>query len=237
MKNMQKLDAIRRQIDEWNLPLTDKCVLLTSLIEALNRVDSTIGHYAAYLKKWSKRSYNDLLLQMPQRVMTAHNHIVTQQDVFDILPNNEFDLAYFDPPYGSHNDKMPSSRVRYSAYYHFLKTVILNDRPALFGVNARREDSKDKYNHNPFEDYHPHVASQALERLIKNARTHYVLLSYNSNGRITIQEIADILCAHGKIIKTIACDFKQNNMAFLTSTKQWLNTDDAHQEYVFLLEK
>ena len=237
LKNMQKLDAIRNQIDALALDDTDKSVLLTSLIEALNRVDSTIGHYTSYLKHWSKRSYKDLLLKMPKRVLSHQEHIVTQQDVFDILPKQQFDLVYFDPPYGSGNNKMPSSRVRYNAYYHFLKTVILNDHPALFGKNARREDSKDKFNKNPFEDYHPHVAANALYQLIKQANTQYVLLSYNSNGRITRSEIVDILYAHGKILKALSCDFKQNNMANLTTTNEWINADTAHQEYLFLLEK
>src|SRR3989338_8292693 len=44
-KNTRKLDAIRDKIDKLNLVWEDKCVILTSLIYALDCVDSTLGHY------------------------------------------------------------------------------------------------------------------------------------------------------------------------------------------------
>ena len=42
-------------------------MLLTSLIEAADRVDSTCGLQMAYVKKWAPRSYNDLELREPDR--------------------------------------------------------------------------------------------------------------------------------------------------------------------------
>lgn len=45
----RKLDAIRDEIDRIAEDPIDKSVLLTSLILALDQVDNTIGHYAAYL--------------------------------------------------------------------------------------------------------------------------------------------------------------------------------------------
>ena len=237
LKNTKKLDAIRDEIEKLNLSIGDKSVMLTSLILALDTVDNTIGHYASYLSKWSKRSYNDLKLVLPQKFEIKTNNKVIKSDIFDVVQKNEYDLAYFDPPYGSNNDKMPSSRVRYSAYYHFLKTVILNDRPALFGKNGRRLDSKDSYNKNPFEDYHPNVAADALNKLIILTKANYIMLSYSSSGRINKKQLIDILSSAGKILKFLACDFKHNNMANLTSTKEWINADSDHQEYLFLLKK
>jgi adenine-specific DNA-methyltransferase len=49
LKNTMKLDAIREEIDKLNLDEVTKAVALTSLILALDSVDSTLGHYAAYL--------------------------------------------------------------------------------------------------------------------------------------------------------------------------------------------
>lgn len=237
LKNTKKLDAIRDEIEKLNLSVEDKSVMLTSLILALDTVDNTIGHYASYLSKWSKRSYNDLNLILPQKFEIKTKNKVIKSDIFDVVQKNEYDLAYFDPPYGSNNDKMPSSRVRYNAYYHFLKTVILNDKPPLFGKNARRLDSKDSYNKNPFENYHPNVAANALEKLLHITKAPYIMLSYSSSGRITKEQLIDILSSEGQILKSISCDFKHNNMANLTSTKEWVNADTGHQEYLFLLKK
>ncbi len=75
-----------------------------------------------------------------------------QKDIFDIAQNYH-DLAYFDPPYGSNNDKMPASRVRYKCYYHIWESVVKNDKPDTFGVSNRRIDTKDHLNINSFEDF------------------------------------------------------------------------------------
>ena len=74
--NTRRLDAIRDEIDKLNLAETEKSVLLTSLILALDRVDSTIGHYAAYLKEWSPRSFKTLKLKVPRFFESEKRHKV-----------------------------------------------------------------------------------------------------------------------------------------------------------------
>jgi adenine-specific DNA-methyltransferase len=129
VKNTRKLDAIRNEIDHMELDPVSRAVALTSLILALDQVDSTLGHYVSYLQNWSPRSYNDLVLRVPAVFTTAEQHQVFGSDIFDVLPSIRADLAYFDPPYGSSNEKMPPSRVRYASYYHLWTTICLNDRP------------------------------------------------------------------------------------------------------------
>jgi adenine-specific DNA-methyltransferase len=141
----QKLDSIRDEIDRIAADPVDKSVLLTSLILALDQVDNTIGHYAAYLAEWSPRSFNKLTLHVPSLQRLRHDHEVRNEDIFSVIESSTAELAYFDPPYGSNNEKMPPSRVRYSAYYHVWTTVCLNDKPPLFGKVKRREDTSDKY--------------------------------------------------------------------------------------------
>lgn len=62
-----KLDSIRNKIEEYNLDWEDKCVLLTSLIYDMDEVDNTLGHYAAYLSKWSPRSYKMMKMTLPKQ--------------------------------------------------------------------------------------------------------------------------------------------------------------------------
>jgi adenine-specific DNA-methyltransferase len=106
IKNTMKLDAIREEIERFEITHQDKCLLLTSLILALDKVDNTLGHYAAYLSKWSARSFNDLELKLPLRIESKPTHTVVRDDIFNVVKNNRFDLAYLDPPYGSNNEKM-----------------------------------------------------------------------------------------------------------------------------------
>lgn len=241
--NTERLDAIRNRIDELSLEWEDKCVILSSLILALDSVDSTLGHYAAYLSSWSPRSFNKMTLQIPRRFKTNQSeHTVLRMDIFDAIRERSFDVAYFDPPYGSNNEKMPPSRVRYGAYYHLWKTVILNDKPQLFGKAGRREDSRDECCSSLFEEYRKdvrgrYIAIDAIDQLIRDVQSDYVLLSYSSGGRATKQELMDSLSSNGTIETMHAIDYKKNVMAGMRWTNEWVNSDVKNQEYLFLLKK
>lgn len=242
LKNTMKLDAIRDEIDKLQLSIPDKSVVLTSLILAMDRVDSTIGHYASYLSQWSKRSYNDMKLIVPRKFDITTNNNVIKDDIFNTIATKEYDLAYFDPPYGSNNDKMPPSRVRYNSYYHIWTSIILNDKPRLFGKANRRTDSRDTVNPSLFEEYKKDengkfIAMKALDKLIKDTKARYIILSYSSGGRATKQDLMDILTTQGKTTKILEIDYKKNVMSNMCWTSEWINTDDEHKEYLFLLEK
>ncbi len=241
MKNTMRLDAIRDKIEEYGLEWEDKCVLLTSLIHAMDAVDNTLGHYAAYLAGWSTRSYNDLQLKLPKRHSLKTTNKVTRGDVFDAVKENH-DLVYLDPPYGSNNEKMPPSRVRYSAYYHIWKSIILNDKPKVFGKANRREDSRDTFSPSVFEEYRCNengnfIAMQAIKDLIEQANAHYILLSYGSGGRATKEELNDVLHSNGKVIAVREINYKKNVMSNMRWTNEWINSDGKYNEYLFLLEK
>ncbi len=241
-KNTQKLDAIRTKIDEMQLNWEDKSVALSSLILALDKVDSTLGHYAAYLSKWSARSYKDLHLKVPQRYQLTGNNQVTRTDIFDQISENMYDLAYFDPPYGSNNEKMPSSRVRYQAYYHFWTSVIKNDQAKVFGKANRREDTRDKKAVSVFEEFRKNkenkfIALEALHQLIQKTQAKYILLSYSSGGKATKNELHNMLNKAGKLVKVLEIDYKKNVMSNMRWTHKWVNSDGKHHEYLFLLDK
>ena len=241
-KNTRKLDAIRDEIDCLNLSWEDKCVLLTSLILALDKVDSTLGHYVAYLSEWSPRSYKDLKLILPKRFPIISQNTVIRNDIFDTVSKNEYDFAYFDPPYGSNNEKMPPSRVRYNSYYHIWTTIIQNDKPDLFGKANRREDSRDTVTGSVFEEFRKDddghfIAMKALGELIKTTRSRYILLSYSSGGRANKQELTDIMNDSGKMLKAIEIDYKKNVMGNMRWTNEWINSDGKYHEYLFLMEK
>jgi len=241
-KNTRKLDAIRNAIDDLDLAWEDKSVILTSLILALDKVDSTIGHQAAYLSNWSARSYKDLKLALPLRFTHSGEHQVMRGDVFKAITSNVYDFAYLDPPYGSNNEKMPSSRVRYQAYYHLWTSVILNDEAKLFGKANRREDTRDEQAVSVFEEFRKNeddqfLALEALKQLIENVQAKYIMLSYSSGGKATKAELYKILRSSGKVLKAIEIDYKKNVMADMRWTNQWINSDGRHCEYLFLMQK
>ncbi len=247
-KNTMRLDAVREQIAAWrnrgDIDTVTESVLLTSLILALDCVDSTLGHFSSYLKHWSKRSFKDLTLRLPRICYNPdyEKAEVLQGDIFEVIKDREWDFAYFDPPYGSNNTKMPPSRVRYASYYHLWTSVILNDHPQVFGRASRREDSRDKVSASVFEDFRVddqghHLAMDAIDRMIRETKAHYVLLSYSSSGRATRDELLDILNDNGRITEVLSLDHANHIMARMQWTRKWLNADADHKEYLFLLEK
>src|SRR3989344_2855058 len=244
LHNTKKLDAIREEIDKITNNKIEKSVLLTSLIIAMDKVDSSVGHQVSYLKKWAPRAYNTMKMEVPRLIIDDKQHQVYQKDIFDLVNDIEVDLAYYDPPYGSSNELMPPSRVRYASYYHIWKTICLNDKPKLVGVANRREDVGDTISGSIFEEFRKndegqYIVIEAIERLIKNTPAKYVVLSYNNNGRATFEAIKDILENLKKKISIIEMDYKKNVMATITrTTNEWINEKNGvNKEYLFIIHK
>ena len=241
--NTKKLDVIRPEIDKVAESSVEKSILLTSLILALDKVDSTLGHYASYLREWSPRSFNTMKLLMPLMETKSTHHKVMNKDIFQALHKVKADLCYFDPPYGSNNEKMPPSRVRYASYYHIWKTICLNDKPDLAGKTNRRADCSDRVAGSIFEEFRKNtngkfIALTAIERLIKECPSQYILLSYNNGGRATKEEISAIISQHCKKSKIFSIDYKRNVMSGMRWTHDWTKSnEEKNKEFLFLMEK
>ncbi len=241
--NTRKLDAIRAEIDRLRLSDVERAVLLTSLILALDEVDSTLGHFASYLHDWSPRSYRQLHLQVPRLIPKKQNHTVYRRDIFDLLPDVEVDLAYLDPPYGSNNEKMPPSRIRYAAYYHVWTTICLNDCPLLFGKAKRRADTSDRVAYSVFEEFRQNekgrfVAVEAIERMLREVHARYILLSYSSGGRATASELNEVITGTGNVIALEEVNYRKNVMSNMRWTHEWIReAEKPNREFLFLIEK
>ena len=241
--NTRKLDAIRQEIETLKLDPIERAVALTSLILALDRVDSTLGHFSAYLREWAPRAYKELVLKVPEIFTSEGDHQVHQADIFELVPRVSVDLAYFDPPYGSNNEKMPPSRVRYAAYYHLWKSVVLFDKPTLFGKAKRRKDTSDPLAASIFEEFRRNddgqfIAVQAVAKLIRETQARWILLSYSSGGRATAQQLNEVMQSNGKLLTVLELDYKKNVMAGMRWTHEWVDiAEDPNREFLFLLEK
>ena len=241
--NTKKLDAIRPQIDQISESSIEKSILLTSLILALDKVDNTLGHYAAYLRKWSPRSFNTMELRMPLIESSPSHHKVLHKDIFQALKEVRADLSYFDPPYGSNNEKMPSSRVRYASYYHIWKTICLNDKPQLVGQANRRKDCSDQKSSSIFEEFRKNkngdfIALKAIRRLIKECTSPYILLSYSNGGRVAKEDICKVIEEQSQKAQVFLIDYKKNVMAGMRWTHDWIKKEENKNiEFLFLIEK
>src|SRR3984957_13145844 len=105
-ENAARIDAARDCIESEYAGSPLYPLLLTSLIEAADRVDSTTGVQMAYVKQWAPRSFNPLELRVPELLAGPGRAI--RGDALALTasrPNHtgaalgHFDLAYLDPPY------------------------------------------------------------------------------------------------------------------------------------------
>ncbi|PIT92158.1 MAG: DNA methyltransferase [Candidatus Harrisonbacteria bacterium CG10_big_fil_rev_8_21_14_0_10_42_17] len=243
--NTMKLDAIREEIDNIAKDEVEKSVLLTSLIIAMDKVDSSVGHHVSYLKRWAPRAYNTMRMVVPKLIIDDKKHKIFNNEIFDLLDDVKVDLAYFDPPYGSSNELMPPSRVRYASYYHLWKTVCLNDKPKVVGVADRREDVGDVVAGSIFEDFRKnedgrYIVIDALKKLIDKTNAKYIVLSYNNNGRATFDAITGILRELKMKCSILEMDYRKNVMATMAWTNEWLSSgheDIKNKEFLFLIQK
>ncbi len=227
---LNRLDAIRKEIDKFNG--IDKSVLLASLLLALEKVDSNLGHFSSYLRDFSKRSYGDLLLKVPA-CNSKRNHQVFREDIFKLLERDlEYDLVYFDPPYGSNNNNMPSSRVRYQQYYHLLDTIVRNDEPEIFGKVGRRRDAECGVFEEFRKDGDKFIVQDSIEDLLNKTRSKYIMFSYNNNGRLPIPDLLELLgdC------KILQIPHKSSVMSNMSWEKGWERDLSKNTEYLFLKE-
>jgi adenine-specific DNA-methyltransferase len=185
--NGARVDAIRDALrDEFaDSPLFP--ILLTSLLEAADRVDSTTGVQMAYLKSWAPRSHRALRLRRPQLLPgTGTAMRVDALDVASWLP--EVDLAYLDPPYNQHS---------YFRNYHVWETLVAWDAPSHYGVACKREDCRDPVTHSPFNS--KRKIRDAIARVVADVRARVVVLSYNDEAWMALDELVDLCSPRGAV--------------------------------------
>lgn len=182
-KNGERVDAMRDAIEDGYAGSPLYPILLTSLIEATDRVDSTTGIQMAYLKRWAPRSGNDLELRVPD-LIPGGGHAVLG-DVFDVVDGiRHQDLIYLDPPYNQH---------RYFTNYHIWETLVRWDEPEHYGVACKRSDARDDSTKSVFN--RKREAPQALRRLFDacHAKCDTLVVSYNDESWVGKPEMSAAL--------------------------------------------
>ena len=197
-KNGARVDAIRDVLesDFCGSPLFP--ILLTSLMLAADRVDSTAGLQMAYLKDWAPRAHRELELRVPELLPGAGRTVRGDaRDVVATLPPTE--LMYLDPPYNQH---------RYFTNYHVWETLVRWDDPEPYGVARKRVDSRDELTKSVFNRKRQMPA--AFGQLLGAVRAETVIVSYNDESWITAEQMVGALrdAGHDEV-RLLAFDAKR----------------------------
>jgi adenine-specific DNA-methyltransferase len=196
-KNGARVDAMREAIQQKQLDPELEAVLLVSLMEAADRVDSTTGVQMAYLKQWAARAANDLHLRMPDVLprASAGKGSAHQLDAADAVATLRADVAYLDPPYNQH---------KYLGNYHIWESLVLWDKPEVYGIACKRIDCKER--DSAFNSRTRSLAS--LTHVIDSVQAKHLVVSFNNEGYFDRETMEALLRTRGEVV-VIETDFKR----------------------------
>jgi adenine-specific DNA-methyltransferase len=186
-ENGARVDAIRNAVEERHRDSPLYPILLTSLLEAADRVDSTTGLQMAYLKQWAPRAFHPLLLKVPELLNGPGRSIRAdaRQAVGSIGP---VDFAYLDPPYNQH---------RYFTNYHVWETLIRWDAPDHYGIACKRADAKSASTRSEFNSRQ--TMATALAEIIDNLEASVVVVSCNDESWLSRDELITMCSVRGHV--------------------------------------
>jgi adenine-specific DNA-methyltransferase len=194
-ENGARIDAVRSVIEAEYAGTPLWPVLLTSLLEAADRVDSTTGLQMAYLKQWAARAGRPLSLRVPDLLPGPGRAV--RGDACNLVGTGalpDVDLAYLDPPYNQH---------RYDSNYHVWETLVAWDAPDHYGVACKRAELRDPATRSAFNGRR--TMPVALAEVVTKVAADVMVLSYNNESWLTFDELYDV-CADRGHVEVLAFD-------------------------------
>ena len=229
--NAKKADAIRQYIQtqfETN-KINDKefYFLLASLIVSIDKVANTSCVYGAYLKEFKNSALKNLVL-IPIHKKTT---LVEQNNVYNkfaenfALPESEYyDVIYLDPPYNQRQYSANYSPLNYIAHYN--KDIVLKGKTALI----------ENYNKSNF--CKKSEVKKVFTDLISGLKCKYLIISYNNEGLMSIEDFQKILLKKGmvKLYKIQYNKFKSNQNVEKKFVEEYLWVVDTSKNSNLILE-
>ncbi len=187
--NGARIDAIRAAIGREYAGHWLEPILLTSLLEAADRVDSTTGVQMAYLKSWAPRAHNPLRLIPPVMPHGPSGRAIRGDAIDAAADTGRVDLAYLDPPYNQH---------RYDSNYHVWETLVAGDEPEHYGIACKRNELRDPTTRSLFNSK-PSMPG-ALRDCLDAVDARVVAISYNDESWLGLDELIVLARAHGPVV-------------------------------------
>ena len=227
-QNAKIIDNLRFLIEKVDIKYKKYC-LANLLIEASIHTNTSgvfkgfhkkngIGHFGGNGENALTRILGEINLDVPIFSDVETECEVYQKDINQlILDIPEVDLAYYDPPYNQHP---------YGSNY-FMLNIINEGKPIEIqdGVSGiAKEWNKSKYNKR-------REAEIFLDDLLKNTKAKYILISYNNEGIIPINNFQKLLEKHGSWTL-----FEQEYNTYRGS-RNLSNRDIKVRELLWLLKK
>jgi len=197
--NARIIDYVRQLIEE-KIPTEYKHLCLASLLVKASVNTNTSGVFKGFHKKDGNGHFgghSENALSRIKREITLDTPIfsefecpvtVHKRDINELITDSKlpiFDLVYYDPPYNQHP---------YGSNYFMLNLINSGKECEIQdGVSGIiKHWNKSAYNKK-------NDAEDAMERLLRDTRARFVVISYNDEGIIPVSNFRNILSKYGKI--------------------------------------
>ena len=185
-QNGMIIDEARDLIDYWfksnEITKEQYNYLLAVILEAADKVANTTSVYGAFLKDIKASAKRKIKFKELDYIVTDSEHEVYKEDVNELITKIEGDVLYLDPPYNNR---------QYGANYHVLNTIAKKDNPEIKGVTGMRDYVSSNW-------CKKGKVAEEFEELVKNAKFEYILLSYNNEGLMSLDQIKKIMEKYGE---------------------------------------
>ncbi len=165
----------------WN---TAVIFLVACIVEGIPFVSNISETYGAFYKEWERRSHKKYEVYRLDVCHNGKNNRCFNQDGVELLKTISGDILYIDPPYNSR---------QYLPNYHVLETAAKYDYPEVRGITAQRP-----YENNKSDFCLKTKVVQTFDELMKNAKFEYIILSYSTDGLMSVEKIETTMKKYGK---------------------------------------
>lgn len=177
-----------------------------------------IGCYGAAGKNALTRIFGRIELKEPVFSNFESDLKIYQKDT--VLLSKELkklDIAYLDPPYNQHP---------YGSNYFMLNLILKNKLDVEI---SKISGITQGWNRSVFNK--PYSALKSMEEIVSSLDSKFIVISYNSEGFISFDEMSEMLKKYGKL-KTVEIAYNT-----FRGSRNLRNRDIHVSEYLFILEK
>ena len=185
------------------VPEKYQCYLKAILLVECSIKNNTNGQFSAYYKKGDvghfggkketdlHRIMKPIVLVPPVLCTNTCSSVVDSLDIFDWIDlmkqrETKMDVVYYDPPYNKHP---------YNIYYFLLDIIDAFD--VSIDVPDTLRGQPKNWVRSPFNS--SVNAKDAFSRMIHETQSKYILVSYNNDGLISLQDMEKILQKKGNV--------------------------------------
>lgn len=187
-QNALRIDYARYTVENWYkakiINEKEYYYLIACIVEGVPFISNISGTYGAFHKTWDKRTSKIYQLLELEIIDNEKNNECFNEDGVELLKRIKGDILYIDPPYNSR---------QYLPNYHVLETVAKYDYPNVKGITGQRE-----YENQKSDFCIKKSVLIAFNNLIKNANFKYIIMSYSTDGLMSIDDIEKVMKKYGK---------------------------------------